>query len=194
MNWRNRKLKKNTLINNRWSILPPQFYESLLESVPNKVANYCNGKLKPFPSFLEVDYVFLPIPLDNAEWLIVRLELKTQELVLYSYEDLCVGDKYRKFIHPKLVKIQIYLSATLVNMQYWNKMGYPEKCMTFNLNEDYVVPQKSLTGNEAVYICMLMEHLVTDKPINITGDLKEICTKYRHKMAEQMYFWRCLRM
>lgn len=176
----------------RWTILPPEFYNSLLESVPKNLANYCNGKFKPFPSFFDVDFVFFPVQLENREWLLVRLELVTQELVMYACEDLRIRDKYRTIVHPKLTKIQVYLGALLVNIRFWKKTGNPEKCITFNLNEDYVAPHNSLSGNEAVYLCMLMEHLVTDKPITTNGDLKQTCSSYRRFMAEKMYFWRCL--
>ncbi|KAJ0535934.1 hypothetical protein HanRHA438_Chr09g0416551 [Helianthus annuus] len=120
MNWRSRKLQKDLLLNLRWTILPPKFYECLLESVPKNVATYCNGKLSPFPSFFNIDYVFFPIPLENKEWLMLRLELATQHLVMFPGQDICAGEKYRQVVIPRLTKICVYLGAVLVNMRYWN--------------------------------------------------------------------------
>ncbi|MFS7971755.1 putative papain-like cysteine peptidase superfamily [Helianthus anomalus] len=192
MAWRSRKLQTETMLNLRWTILPPQFYENLLDSVTKNVAMYGNGKLNPFPSFIEVDYVFFPLPLENREWVLLRLELVTQELVIYACEDICVGEKYRNVIHPRLTKIAVYFGALLVHLRYWKKTGKPEKCMTFELNEEYMVSNSSLSGNEGVYLCMLMEHLVADKPIIRSGQTIQNFLAYRRFMADKLYFWRCL--
>ncbi|KAL8215709.1 hypothetical protein R6Q57_022546 [Mikania cordata] len=38
--------------------------------------------------------------------------------------------------------------------------------MSFEVNEDYVQSHTDLYGNQGVHVCMLMEHLVTGKPLN----------------------------
>ncbi|MFS7900879.1 hypothetical protein Hanom_Chr00s147759g01821001 [Helianthus anomalus] len=193
MAWRKRNLQTDPTLNLRWTILPPQFYDTLLQSVPKSVVGYGNGKENPFPSFVDVDFVFFPLSIDNNEWMLVRLELASQELVLYPFENFCGrGDKFRAVIIPRLTKLKVYLTGLLVHLKYWKKTGKPECCITHELNDNYVISNRSIVGNEAVYLCMLMEHLVTDKPINITGDVKQICLSYRRFMADKLYFWRCL--
>ncbi|KAJ0779943.1 hypothetical protein HanPI659440_Chr06g0232121 [Helianthus annuus] len=192
MAWRNRKIQRDPLLNLRWTILPPQFYETLLDSTPKNVVKYANGKLHPCPSFFEVDYVFFLLPLENNEWLLARLELSLQELVYYPCENVCVGNKYINVIHPRLTKVKVYLGALLMHLRYWQKTGKPEKCISAELNDNYVVSNTLIAGNEAVYLCMLMEHLVTDKPINITRDICKTFLSYRQFIVEKLYFWRCL--
>ena len=102
MAWRRRNLQSDPTLNLRWTILPPQFSDTLLQSVPKSVVGYGNGKENPFPSFFDVDFVFFPLPIDNNEWMLVRLELASQELVLYPFENFYGrGDKFRAVVIPR---------------------------------------------------------------------------------------------
>ncbi|KAD2804669.1 hypothetical protein E3N88_38046 [Mikania micrantha] len=74
-------------------------------------------------------------------------------------------------------------------MQWRRRQQQNEAAM---LNEDHVQSYNDLIGNRGVHVCMLMEFLVTGKPMNVTGDIKNWCVAYRRYMADQMYFWRCL--
>ncbi|KAD2804833.1 hypothetical protein E3N88_38210 [Mikania micrantha] len=61
-----------------------------------------------------------------------------------------------------------------------------------SVNEDHAQSHNELIGNQRVHVCMLMEHLVTGKPLNVTGNSKNWCVAYRRYMADQIYFWCCL--
>ncbi|KAL8249650.1 hypothetical protein R6Q59_006518 [Mikania micrantha] len=91
-----------------------------------------------------------------------------------------------------MVKIAVYFTALLVNIRYWKLTRRPERTVSFGMNDDFVRSSNELHGNEAVYVCKVMEHLVTGKPINLELDYKNCCISYRRFMADQMYFWRCL--
>ncbi|KAL8261052.1 hypothetical protein R6Q59_025101 [Mikania micrantha] len=130
--------------------------------------SFANGKSSPFLSFFDVDYVYFSFCVENNEWLLVQVELRNVNLVMYCSE--CFSRKnYRRTVHPKLMKISVYFCALLVNIKYFKKTGFPEKMMSFEVNEDYVQSHTDLYGNQGVHACMLMEHLVTRKPLNITN-------------------------
>ncbi|KAD7478146.1 hypothetical protein E3N88_01282 [Mikania micrantha] len=167
MNWRQRQQLKGAT-DMRWSILPPQFYDYLVDSCTKNTVIFANGKSSPFPSFFDVDYVYFPFCVENNEWLLVQVELRNVNL------------------------ISVYFGALFVNIKYFKKTGFPPKLMSFEVNEDYVQSHADLYGNQGVHACMLMEHLVTGKPLNISNNFKESCIAYRLFMADQMYFWRCL--
>ncbi|KAJ0780649.1 putative Ulp1 protease family catalytic domain, papain-like cysteine peptidase superfamily [Helianthus annuus] len=178
MNWRRRQLQEDQSLALPWTLLPPQFYTHLLESSAKHVVNYANGKLNPFPFFFEVDFVYFPFCLANNKWLHLRVDLRSQELLMYCIEPFD-GEYYRRAVHPIITKIKVYFTGLLVHIQYWKKSGRTERCMTFEINEDFVRSFRDLVGNEGVYVCMLMEHLVTGKPINPTGDFNEAVASYR---------------
>ncbi|KAD3641152.1 hypothetical protein R6Q59_027356 [Mikania micrantha] len=189
--WRSREVQKNSNLNLRWSILPPSFVTLLLDSCSKNATQFANGKHLPFPSFFEVDHVYLPYCFKRQEWCLLKVDLNTQELVLYENKRL-TGDEYRSNFHPIMVKIAVYFTALLVNIRYWKLTRRPERTVSFGMNDDFVRSSNELHGNEAVYVCMVMEHLVTGKPINLELDFKNCCISYRRFMADQMYFWRCL--
>ncbi|KAL8237077.1 hypothetical protein R6Q59_018158 [Mikania micrantha] len=190
MNWRQRQLQKGAT-NMRWSILPPQFYDYLVDSCTKNTVSFANGKSSPFPSFFDVDYVYFPFCVENNEWLLVQVELRNVNLVMFCSECFS-SEKYRRAVHPKLMQISVYFCALLVNIKYFKKTGYPPKLMSLEVNEDYVQTHADMYGNQGVHACMLMEHLVTGKPLNISNNFRESCIAYRRFMADQMYFWRCL--
>ncbi|KAL8234265.1 hypothetical protein R6Q59_020365 [Mikania micrantha] len=175
----------------RWSILQPRFFDYLVDSNTKNTVNFANGKSIPYPSFFDVDYVYFPFCVENQEWLLVQVNLQTMNLVMYCSE-IFSNEKYRRSVHPKLLKISVYFAALLVNIKYFKKTGAPERVLGFEVNKDHVQSYNDLIGNRGVHVCMLMEFLDTGKPMNVTGDFKSWCVAYRRYMADQMYFWRCL--
>ncbi|KAL8214392.1 hypothetical protein R6Q57_003841 [Mikania cordata] len=149
MNWRQRQQQKGAT-DMRWSILPPQFYDYLVAYTKNTVG-FANGKSSPFPSFFDVDYVYFPFCVENNEWLLVQVELRNVNLVMFC--SLCFSsEKYRRVVHPKLMQISVYFCALLVNIKYFKKTDFPPKLMSFEVNEDYVQSHADLYGNQGV--CM----------------------------------------
>ncbi|KAD4386262.1 hypothetical protein E3N88_26431 [Mikania micrantha] len=189
MNWRQRQQQKGAT-DMRWSILPPQFYDYLVDSCTKNTVSFANGKSSPFPSFFDVDYVYFPFCVENNEWLLVQVELQNVNLVMCCSECFS-NEKYRRAVHLKLMQISVYFCALLVNIKYFKKTGFPPKVMSFEVNEDYVQSHADLYGNQGVHACMLMEHLVTGKPLNISNNFRESCIAYRRFMADQIYFCRC---
>ncbi|KAL8259339.1 hypothetical protein R6Q59_027292 [Mikania micrantha] len=190
MNWRQRQQQKGA-IDMRWSIMPPQFYDYLVDSCTKNTVSFANEKLSPFPSFFDVDYVYFPFCVEKNEWLLVQVELRNVNLVMFCSEYFS-SEKHRRAVHSKLMQISVYFCALLVNIKYFKKTGFPPKLMSFEVNEDYVQSHADLYGNQGVHACMLMEHLVTGKPLNISNNFRESWIAYRRLMADQMYFWRCL--
>ncbi|KAL8251430.1 hypothetical protein R6Q59_035123 [Mikania micrantha] len=90
------------------------------------------------------------------------------------------------------MKISVYFCALLVNTKYFKKTRIPEKVLSFEVNEDHAQSHNELIGNQGVHVCMLMEHLVTGKSLNVIGNFKNWCVAYKSYMADQIYFWRCL--
>ncbi|KAL8222985.1 hypothetical protein R6Q57_020384 [Mikania cordata] len=184
MNWRQRQQQKGAT-DMCWSILPPQFYDYLVDSCTKNTVSFANGKSGSFLSFFDVDYVYFPLCVENNEWLLVQVELRNVNLVMFCSECFS-SENYRRAVHPKLMQISVYFCALLVNIKYFKKTGFPPKLMSFEVNEDYVQSNADLYGNQGVHACMLMEHLVTSKPLNISNNFRESCIAYRRFMANQM--------
>ncbi|KAL8215355.1 hypothetical protein R6Q57_004804 [Mikania cordata] len=111
---------------------------------------------------------FRDVKLDKLFW-----DLRNMSMVWYCIESESFGgDKYRSFVLPKLKQMGVYFSALLVNMCFWKKTRQPEGYLIFEVNDDFAQTDVSLAADEGLYVCMLMEHLVTGKPINASGDLK----------------------
>ncbi|KAL8265673.1 hypothetical protein R6Q59_003017 [Mikania micrantha] len=173
--WRFREVQKNPCLNLRWTILPPSFVNFLLDSCSKNATNFANGKHTPFPSFFEVDYVYFPYCFKRQDWILLKIDLNTQELVLYDNKCM-IGEEYRSNFHLIMVKIAVYFTALLVNIRYWKVTRHPERSITFGMNDDFVRSPNELYGNEVVYVFMLMEHLVTRKPINLEIGFKIVAS------------------
>ncbi|KAL8260808.1 hypothetical protein R6Q59_024857 [Mikania micrantha] len=143
MNWRSRQVEKKGNKNMRWTILPPRFYDFLVNSCNKRAISYANGKLKPFPSFLDVDYVIFPFCIQHHDWSLARIDLRTCDLEIFLCESFD-NEKFRQSILPNLRKISVYFIALLVNICYWKKSGFPEKCLTNGVNEDYIQSHNEL--------------------------------------------------
>ncbi|KAL8224914.1 hypothetical protein R6Q57_017471 [Mikania cordata] len=76
--------------------------------------------------------------------------------------------------------------ALLVNIRYWKVTRRLERTISFGMNDDFVRSPNELYNNEVVYVCIMMEHLVTGKPINLQLGFKNCCISYRRFMADQM--------
>ncbi|KAD5317663.1 hypothetical protein E3N88_17609 [Mikania micrantha] len=124
-------------------------------------------------------------------WSLIMIDLNSLDLVMYNNKRIS-GDRYRERVHPSLKKIVVYFTALLVNIRYWKVKRRQESNITYGANDDYIRPENEIYGNEGLYFCMLMEHLVTGKPLDLTDGFKQCCTNYRLFMADQIYFWRCL--
>ncbi|KAL8262164.1 hypothetical protein R6Q59_026213 [Mikania micrantha] len=191
INWRSREVQQGRTLNLRWTILPPSFVDSLLDSCNKNAIKFANGKVSPFPSFLDIDYVYFPLCFGSQDWSLIMIDLNSLDLIMYNHK--CIsGDRYRERIHPILKKIAVYFTALLVNIRYWKVKRRQESNITYGANDDYIRPENETYGKEALYVCMLMEHLVTGKPLDLADGFKQCCTNYRLFMAEQIYFWRCL--
>ncbi|KAL8205699.1 hypothetical protein R6Q57_009250 [Mikania cordata] len=105
---RQRHQQKEGASDMRWSILPPQFYDYLVDSSTKNTTSFANGESSPLPSFFNVDYVYFPLSDEKHEWLLVQVDLRNVNLVMYCSECFS-SEKYRRAIHPKLMKISSML-------------------------------------------------------------------------------------
>ncbi|KAL8223405.1 hypothetical protein R6Q57_018880 [Mikania cordata] len=108
----------------------------------------------------------------------------------FCYSARTTGEEYITHFHPALRKIAVYFTALLVTIRYWKETRRPEASITFGMNDEFINSSNALNDNDGVFVCMLMEHLVTRKPLNLTADFNSYCISYRQFMAEQLYFWR----
>ncbi|KAL8192162.1 hypothetical protein R6Q57_028024 [Mikania cordata] len=58
MQWRRRQQQNEAFM--RWSILPPRFFDYLVDGNTKNTVNFANGKSIPYPSFFDVDYTIGP--------------------------------------------------------------------------------------------------------------------------------------
>ncbi|KAL8198190.1 hypothetical protein R6Q57_024171 [Mikania cordata] len=191
INWRCREVQHGRTLNLRWTILPPSFVDNLLDSCNKNTIKFANGKFSPFPSFFDIDYVYFPLCFGSQDWSLIMIDLNSLDLVMCNNKRIS-GDRYRERVHPSLKKIVVYFTALLVNICYWKVKRRQESNITYGANDDYIRPENEIYGNEVLYVCMLMEHLVTGKPLDLTHGFKQCCTNYRLFMADQIYLWRCL--
>ncbi|KAL8214206.1 hypothetical protein R6Q57_003655 [Mikania cordata] len=75
MQWRHRQQQTEGASQMHWSILPPRFFDYLVDSNTKNTVKFANGKLSPYPSFFDVDYVYFPFCVENHEWLLVQVDL-----------------------------------------------------------------------------------------------------------------------
>ncbi|KAL8225610.1 hypothetical protein R6Q57_018167 [Mikania cordata] len=133
MHWRQRQKQKERATNMRWSTLRPQFYDYLVNSCTKNTVSFENRKSIPFSSFFDVDYVYFPFCVENHEWLLIQVELRSVNLVMYCSECFS-SEKYRQVVHSKMMKISVYFCALLVNLKYFKKSGFSKKTMSFEVN------------------------------------------------------------
>ncbi|KAK9057854.1 hypothetical protein SSX86_022693 [Deinandra increscens subsp. villosa] len=171
MQWRHRQLMGDPKLKLRWTILPPRFYEHLVDSCHKNAISYCSGKVKPFPSILEVDYVFLPVCLEANMWALFRLDMRSLKLLIYYPQEID-GEKYRRSVHPKFTRMNVYFTYLLVKLGYWKKVKTVENVLIYDDNQEFIQSNNNVKNNEALYVCMLMEHLVSGKPIDRDTDFK----------------------
>ncbi|KAL8206247.1 hypothetical protein R6Q57_009798 [Mikania cordata] len=191
MKWRNMEVQSNPSLKLRWTILPPSFVYLLLDSCNKNSVKFANGKFTPFPSIFDIGFIYFPYCFQRQNWSILKVDLKTQELFLFDNK-CTTGEEYRTHFHPALRKIAVYFTALLVTIHYWKETRRLEASITFGMNDEIINSSNALNDNEGVFVCMLMEHLVTGKPLNLTADYNSYCISYRQFMVEQLYFWRCL--
>ncbi|KAD4178072.1 hypothetical protein E3N88_26663 [Mikania micrantha] len=154
------EVQQGRTLNLRWTILPPSFVNSLLDSCNKNAIKFANGKFSPFPSFFDIDYVYFPLCFGSQDWSLIMIDLNSLDLVMYNNKRIS-GDRYRERVHPSLKKIAVYFTTLLVNIRYWKVKRRQESNITYGANDDYIRPENEIYGNEALYVCMLMEHLVT---------------------------------
>ncbi|KAD4888164.1 hypothetical protein E3N88_20237 [Mikania micrantha] len=118
INWRCREVQQGRTLNLRWTILPPSFVDSLLDSCNKNAIKFANGKLSPFPSFFDIDYVYFPLCFGSQDWSLIMIDLNSLDLVMYNNKRIS-GDRYRERVHPSLKKTAVYFTALLVNIRYW---------------------------------------------------------------------------
>ncbi|KAL8232641.1 hypothetical protein R6Q57_002419 [Mikania cordata] len=172
INWRCREVQQRRTLNLRWTILPSSFVDSLLDSCNKNAIKFVNGKFSPFPSFFDIDYVYFPLCFGSQDWTLIMIDLNSLYLVMYNNKRIS-GDRYRERVHPSLKKIAVYFTALLVNIRYWKVKRRQESNITYGANDDYIRPENEIYGNEALYVCMLMKHLVTGKPLDLTDGFKQ---------------------
>ncbi|KAL8224047.1 hypothetical protein R6Q57_019522 [Mikania cordata] len=190
INWRCREVQQGRTLNLRRTILPPSFVDSLLDSCNKNAIKFSNENFFPFPSFFDIDYVYFLFCFGSQDWSLIMIDLNSLDLVMYNNK--CIsGDRYRERVRQSLKKIAVYFTMLLVNIHYWKVKRRQKSNITYGANDDYIRPENEIYGNEALYVCMLMEHLVTGKPLDVTNGFKQCCTNYRLFMADKIYFWRC---
>ncbi|KAL8210249.1 hypothetical protein R6Q57_006981 [Mikania cordata] len=101
----------------------------------------------------------------RQNWSLLKVNLKTQELFLFDNKRT-TGEDYRTHFHPALRKIVVYFTALLVTIRYWKETRRPEASLMFGMNDEFINSSNALNDNEGVFVRMLMEHLVTGKPLN----------------------------
>ena len=190
MIWRHGQILKNKP--SRWTILKPQFYNYLVQQPENKIALQIASEKNRFsPPLWEVDFVYLPLSITSTEWLLIGIDLNTMWLTQYCFREF-TNQEYHELVFPVLSKFQVYFAALLVNIGYWKTSGRQEKIFTIDATDDYRVRYQGSTHyNSGVQACMVMEHLVMGKQLNIPSHFQEMALKYRRSMAEKMYYFRC---
>ncbi|KAD7479928.1 hypothetical protein E3N88_03064 [Mikania micrantha] len=198
MHFRDARLRTNGPSGLRWTILPPEFRDLLILKESKFAAVYANGTHELYPPWWEVDYIYIPLCIRNVgDWYLVRINLQTMELVQYWPNKGYIKD-YRSLIHfPTMDVLPIKFDWLLDEIQYWRKYDgvYIDKrdrhLKVHNANDDYAPKDGGdLGGDTGVLACMLMQHLVQNKNLNVDDDFKNKCMKYRRYMAEQYYNWR----
>ncbi|KAL8201985.1 hypothetical protein R6Q57_011132, partial [Mikania cordata] len=82
--WAGREVQQGQTLNLRWTILPPSFVDSLLDTCNKRAIKFANGKFSPFPSFFDIDYVYFPFCFRSQDWSLIMIDLNSLDLVMYN--------------------------------------------------------------------------------------------------------------
>lgn len=183
--------------NRRWTILPPSFYNSVLEQDHHSFT-YADGSRIMYPSLWEVDTVYLPVSVDDKHWCILCIDMQLLKVTVY-YANVCNVDNCDDTlcIHRKIYQILTEFESAFIwflgAIKYWeysstghlHTLEYP-----LEYSGDIVWPYTSqrIGRNSGVIICMLLKDLALDN--EMTWDersLHDACMKYRRYMADEIY-------
>lgn len=191
MRVRQSRLLKYPSEEQRWTVLPPDFYVHMMDA--NSIAaREMAGQKEPYPRFWEVDYVYLPLWIQQSDWLLVRIDMRTMVITQY-WTDTRWRNEKRRYVAFAMEMITLWFTWFLDAIHYWTMSSHHIKYkMSVGLVEVNVPQDKGNVSMAGVLVCMMMENLVRNKSLLIEDDVEDACVRYRHHMANQLYRWRCI--
>ncbi|KAL8226201.1 hypothetical protein R6Q57_018758 [Mikania cordata] len=63
-----------------WTILPPQFYDILCETLNYGALPFSNGMKGEYHVLWDVDTVYIPIGIEYIHWFLLRVDMRTLEM------------------------------------------------------------------------------------------------------------------
>jgi hypothetical protein len=200
MHYRLEQLRSNGSKGLQWTVLPPQFRTGIYDKESKYGSIYANGTNELYPPFWEVRYVYFPLYIRKMdEWLLARIDLHTMQMVHYCTSHR-YSSEYKELITlPLLDPFPLIFQWLLEEINYWEHYTGPyisRDNRTLNVhvaNEEYV-PENGveLGGDSGVLMCLLMHNLVRNKTVNMQGDFKDKCMRFRRHMADRLYQGRFL--
>ncbi|CAI9301255.1 unnamed protein product [Lactuca saligna] len=126
-------------------------------------------------SWLKVDRVYFPICINPHHWILGELWMDTLALNLYDSFQLFGAMKIIDF-----VRFEELMDRILVEIKYWNHMGFPVQKASLTVTDVTDVPQQEgMYGECGVFMLMFMEQLVSGRPIGISMTLVVAATQCR---------------
>ena len=175
-----------------WTVMPPSFFDDMRSQESMAAIELAIGRNELYPSFLEVNHVYIPLWIYGKDWLLVRIDLRTMVITQY-WTDRRWRDKNRADVQHYMEMLTMFFPWFLDRMNYWRNSKHPVKVdISVGLVEVDVPQDKGNIANAGVLVCMMMEKLVKNKPLMIETDIEEACSNYRSRMADVLYKWRCI--
>lgn len=167
--------------------MPTKFDSLLLPPQGSDAVKYADGSNAPYPAWADVDVVFIPLCVNQNNWLLVKMNLLTAETSLFSSIRRSMKSEEIKAILKRWSQV---MGAYMESFSYLERSGRIDTpAPTIKYVKD--VPQ-GRAEDSGVFICMFIHKLVQGKTINLDEgvDCNQAAMDYRRLMARDFYSYR----
>ena len=167
--------------------MPMKFDSLLFPPQGSDAVKYADRNYAPYPAWADIDVVFIPLCVNENNWLLVKMDLLTAETSLFSSSRRSVKSEYIKAILKRWSQVLDPYKASFSYLERSGRIDIPAPTIKF-VKE---VPQ-GRAEDSGVFICMFIHKLVQGKTINLDDgvDSNQAAMDYRRLMARDFYSYR----
>ncbi|XP_024960794.1 uncharacterized protein LOC112501306 [Cynara cardunculus var. scolymus] len=144
-----------------------------------------NGTREPYPSWRNVNRVFILKNIPNAHWVTRELELRSWRLTIY---DTCLSEMFRQQINGITLVLKKFLPKFLFEIGYY--LGAKEQIRPPNVRVFYskdAPRQCGVLGDCGMFYCMFVEQLSEGQEVNCETPTDLHSMIFRSRMASILY-------
>ncbi|GJZ22117.1 phospholipase-like protein [Tanacetum coccineum] len=149
-----------------------------------------DGSVRPFPSWNDVTWVYMPINVGGVHWVTGAIDLA--DSIFYVFDSM--ENETRMLMLEKQVRDWTpVINSILETRGYFNGTGRQPHNFRFSYNElfGYKVPQQRNSKDCGVITCWLITKLCLGQAPTVVGDSQVYWDNMRYYMCETFYKCRC---